>query len=958
MTNIKLQYMKTVILAVVLSVYALTLQAQGFMWTKQFKGTGQVNPTEVIQDENGNYYVYGNFNGEIKIDTVVVNAVALQDVFVAKFNGLGQLQWFKTIAGIGTESAYGIKLSRDKSFIYLSGVFSNTTSFFNQDNLLNNGGNDIYLCKIDLNGNLIWAKNVAYGPTHQMGGYFDIDNNGNIIMVGQFTSSVIFYDDIYDITLTVDDPYQKQSFITKFDADGYPQWSKLFYGTSDVNYIRNLSLIGNEYFLSGQATGTIQYDGKPIVNISSTYKNGFIMKTDANGNFVWIRKILTTNNDLYVIKHTSDANGDQYLAGKFAAYRIKFDSTLTDTSKKVYYNTATNGTYDLFVAKYSRSGSLQWVKLFGSNKDENVINITHSNGQVMLTGSYGSAINFGSITLDYKAQNDGFLSIMDLNGNILNALNSKGKLNEIGNSAYFSNTARNYVWLGEFFSDTVTIGSVNLINDLSTKRDGFITRYGCFDSVSFAITKVTCTGLYNGSITANPSYGSEPYTYLWSNGSTSQTISNLAVGNYTVTVVGANNCELVQTVSLSQIPLLTAEIINVQHNGCFGGTTGSATANPINGNPPYTYKWSNNKTTQTITNLSAGTYTVAITDQCGTKATASVTITQASKVNATVTSTPSTCRGGNDGTATATPIGGSSPYTYKWSNGQTSQTAINLLGGHTYKVTVKDGCQNSVVKSVTITQPVALSGIVITYASSPCVPTGSAIATGTNGTPPYTYKWNTGDTTASISNLSANTTYTVTIKDACNASKSIRKTVGSKVINISTTVTCTPTGSCQGSIKANVTGGDAPYTYEWSNGQTTQTAVNLCKGRYNVTVTDVNGCTKRKTGIYVGNCAKSFMIEDDTDSDNDYDYEELTNTINVYPNPANDVLTIQLPDEELDSDFEFEMYDMIGNKIFEKQSQNAFGQINLDIHHISEGVYIAKVKFGENVLSQKIIISR
>jgi hypothetical protein len=161
---------------------------------------------------------------------------------------------------------------------------------------------------------LIWAKNVAYGPTHQMGGYFDIDNNGNIIMVGQFTSSVIFYDDIYDITLTVDDPYQKQSFITKFDADGYPQWSKLFYGTSDVNYIRNLSLIGNEYFLSGQATGTIQYDGKPIVNISSTYKNGFIMKTDANGNFVWIRKILTTNNDLYVIKHTSDANGDQYLA--------------------------------------------------------------------------------------------------------------------------------------------------------------------------------------------------------------------------------------------------------------------------------------------------------------------------------------------------------------------------------------------------------------------------------------------------------------------------------------------------------------------------------------------------------------------------------------------------------------------------------------------------------------------
>ncbi|NSW45773.1 MAG: T9SS type A sorting domain-containing protein [Bacteroidales bacterium] len=948
--------MKTVLLAVFLGMFTLSLSSQNYIWTKQFKGTGQVNPWGVIQDANGNYYVYGNFNGEIKIDTVSVTAVALQDVFIAKFNGMGQLQWFKTIAGSGTESAYGIKLSRDGSFIYLTGVFNNTISLLGQNNLLNNGGNDIYLAKIDLNGNLIWAKNIAYGPTHQIGGYFDIDNNGNIIMVGQFTSSIIFYDDLFPLELTSDDPYQKQSFIAKFNADGYPQWSKMFYGTSDVNYIRNVTLIGNEYFVSGQANGNIQYDGKPIFSINSNYKNGFIMKTDANGNMQWIRKILTTNNDLYVIKHASDINGDQYITGKFAAYRIKFDSTLTDTSKNVYYNTSTNGTYDLFVAKYSRSGSLQWVKLFGSIKDENVINITHSNGQVMFTGSYGSAMNIGSFALDYKAQNEAFLAIMDLNGNILNVLNAKGKLNEIGNSAHFSNTARNYVWLGEFYSDTVSIGSNNLINDYSTKRDAFLTRYGCFDSLHFDITKVTCIGLSDGSITVTPSYGSEPYNYLWSTGATTPTVSNLAVGNYTVTVVGSNNCSMVQTVFLPQVPLLTASIINVQHNACFGGSSGSATANPINGNPPYTYKWSNGKTTQTISNLYAGTYTVTITDQCGTRATASVTITQSNKVNASVSSTPATCRGGNDGTATAIPIGGSTPYTYKWSDGQTTQTAINLLGGNIYKVTVKDGCANTVVKSITINQPAALSGTVITYASSPCVPTGSAVATGTNGTPPYTYKWNTGATTSSIYNLSANTTYTVTIKDACGAQKSISKTVGAKTITITATPTCTPTGTCQGKIVANVTGGDAPYTYKWSNGQTTQTAINLCTGYYKVTVTDVNGCTKRKTGIYVSNCAKSFTIEDDTYEDNEN--EEITEKIRIYPNPVSDILNIQLPLESLDEYSLIEMYDILGNLITKHQPELTLSEIKINVSHLSEGIYFIKIYQGSQIYQYKMIIRR
>lgn len=949
--------MKTVLTTLLLVIITNSIWSQNYMWTKQFKGTGQANPIDVIQDENGNYYVYGNFNGEIKIDTVTVNAIAFTDIFLAKFNGNGQLQWFKTIAGSGTESAYGIKLSKDKNYIYLSGVFNNTLSFWGQTEILNNGGNDIYLTKIDLAGNVIWAKNIAYGPTHQMGGYFDIDNNGNIIMVGQFTTSVTFYDDQFPINLAADDQYSKQSFVVKFDGNGYPQWSKLFYGTSDLSYIRNVSLVGNEYFVSGQVAGSISYDGKPLFTLPSdisAYRNGIIMKLDANGTMVWNRKILTTNKDLYVIKHTSDLLGDQYITGKFASYRIKFDSTAADTSKKLYYNVTTTGTYDLFVAKYSRSGSFQWAKLYGSNKDENVININFSNGQVMFTGSYGATMNIGSFALDYKAQSDGFLALLDQNGTVSNVLTAKGKLAENGNSGFFSNTARNYAWIGEFYSDSMFYENNVIINDYATKRDGFLARYGCFDSASFAITKVTCLGLSNGSITVNPSYGSEPYSYLWNNGSTTQTISNLPVGNYTVTVVGSNNCSMVQTVFLEQNPLLKAEIINVQHNNCWGASTGSATANPIDGTSPYTYKWSNNKTTQTITNLAAGTYTVTITDQCGTHATASVTITQGANVNATITNTPVTCNGGNDGTATATPISGLPPYTYKWSNGATTQTITNLIGNKTYKVTVKDACANTVVKSTYVTQPAALSGTVITYASSPCVPTGVAIANGINGTPPYSYRWNNGSTNDTIYNLQGGTAYTVTIKDACDATKSIKKTVGSKTILISTTVTCTPTGTCQGSIKANVMGGDPPYTYLWSNGQTSQTATGLCRASYKITVTDANGCTKTKSNIYVSNCTKSFETEQD---DFNEEYDQINNEILIYPNPAYDILNIKIPVESMDEYYEIEIYDVIGNLVYKQKPSLVQDQIKINISNFSKGVYMIKMIQGNNLFQRKIIIS-
>lgn len=104
--------MKKVFISVVLSIICLATFSQNYIWVKEFKGSGQVNPVEVLQDDKGDYYVYGNFNGEIKFDTLTFNAVALQDIFIAKYSTEGNLVWVKFITGSGTENAYGFKFNK------------------------------------------------------------------------------------------------------------------------------------------------------------------------------------------------------------------------------------------------------------------------------------------------------------------------------------------------------------------------------------------------------------------------------------------------------------------------------------------------------------------------------------------------------------------------------------------------------------------------------------------------------------------------------------------------------------------------------------------------------------------------------------------------------------------------------------------------------------------------------
>jgi subtilisin-like proprotein convertase family protein len=288
-------------------------------------------------------------------------------------------------------------------------------------------------------------------------------------------------------------------------------------------------------------------------------------------------------------------------------------------------------------------------------------------------------------------------------------------------------------------------------------------------------TNVTCNGGSNGTATANATGGSGSYTYAWSNGGNTQTITSLAAGTYNVTVTSGGQTATASVV-ITQPAALSVSATGT--NASCGSNNGTATANPSGGTSPYSYLWSNGGTTQTITGLAAGTYTVTTTDDNGCTASSSVTIVSSSSMSVNVTGTNVSCNGGNNGTATANPVGGTPPYTYAWSNGGTTQTISGLAAG-TYNVTVtsSNGCSGT--GSVTITQPAALtvsvSGVNPTSGNN-----GSATANPSGGTSPYSYLWSNGGTTQTITGLGAGT-YTVTVTDAnnCTATGSVTLTGGS-----------------------------------------------------------------------------------------------------------------------------------------------------------------------------------
>ncbi|ELR71019.1 internalin, putative [Fulvivirga imtechensis AK7] len=301
--------------------------------------------------------------------------------------------------------------------------------------------------------------------------------------------------------------------------------------------------------------------------------------------------------------------------------------------------------------------------------------------------------------------------------------------------------------------------------------------------------------------------------------------------------------------------------IETQDINCFGEATGSATVIIDDGQEPFTYQWSNGGSDQTISGVVAGEYSVTITDATGESLNLSALINQAASMEVVLDVADASCGGKNDGSASVTVIGGTTPYTYAWSNGATTGN-IDGVGAGYYELVVTDavGCKKVV--------PVSIENITTIEVSALSTPTGCAEANGSldltvsGGTAPYAYAWSNGSTSEDIDALGAGV-YQVQVTDAngCSVSRSfiVKEENPLKLTAVTTRTSCVENNS--GAIDLTVSGGSGVYTYLWSNGATTEDIQNLAAGFYTVTVTDTGGC---QATLRISIVAETFQVSSNT----------------------------------------------------------------------------------------------
>jgi gliding motility-associated-like protein len=368
------------------------------------------------------------------------------------------------------------------------------------------------------------------------------------------------------------------------------------------------------------------------------------------------------------------------------------------------------------------------------------------------------------------------------------------------------------------------------------------------------ITDVSCNGGNDGAITTSATGGSGIFTYDWSNLQSGATINSLAAGAYTVSVNDGAGCTATATYNVTQPAALIINAANITNIGCGGNLSGSITANVSGGTPSYTYNWSQQSNSQsfsgqTITGLTADVYNVTVADINGCSATDAYTVTQVPALTYTQSSTNVSCNGGNDGTATIAITAGTAPYSYDWNGtGAQANATLSTASAGVVSVTFTDA-NCSVTTTFTITEPTAIVIAEVSQTSVSCNGGSDGTETisvsgGTTGVTGYTYLWSNTQTGTTATTLSAGSiSVTVTDENLCTATQSFIISEPSILSATTSSTNSTCYQSPDGSVTVVGTGGTVPYTYLWSDAQTTATAINLLAGSYNCTVTDFNGCT-------------------------------------------------------------------------------------------------------------------
>lgn len=498
--------MKSNIFTILLTTFTINLfgQNQLFEWAKSIGGDYNCTSSCITTDNQGNTYISGEFTGIVDFDPGVgiysLNSNGISNVFICKFNSYGSLIWAKRFGSFGT---FVNDITVDNlGNIFTTGFFEGSGDFDPGAPILNfqsNGNQDCFISKIDSTGNLVWAKQI--GADHkQIGRSITRDNSNNIYVSGDFNDNVDF-DPNVGIYFLAPSNNQDGVFILKLDDLGNFIWAKKIEG----QYIYPTRIRcdnNNNILITGKFHGGVDFDPGPDATTLNGYFTTFICKLNLSGGFIWAKEI-AGESTCYGI--SIDVNNNIYLTGTFIGI-----GDFNPSDSVVYNLVSQGGGNDAFVCKLYSTGGFGWAKVLGGYGLDVGTGITlDGSGNVYTCGYFTGTSDFDPGPLIYNFQTIGipnsFISCLNSNGNFVWAnVMAENPINTPTPELYCTGIALdsyNNLFTAGYFSGLWDFNQGTLISNLynSANYSGYTSYINKMSYPKILNLKLFLQGYYTGS---------------------------------------------------------------------------------------------------------------------------------------------------------------------------------------------------------------------------------------------------------------------------------------------------------------------------------------------------------------------------------------------------------------------------------------------------------------------------
>ena len=449
-----MNYLKLIVLALILLVASSYLGAEMPPW-QWAKGTGAVHTDAgeaIAIDSDGYIYSTGRFCDTVDFGSISLTAAGPEDIYVAKHDANGNFLWVRRAGGTSSDIGRDIAIDNEGN-VYITGHFSETADF-GPTSFTCYGRTDIFVAKLDTNGNWLWAQR-GYGPGEDASYGIALDEFANVYLTGHFAGTISFGDTSLTASGSTD------IFVAQLSTNGFWQWAQKAGGiTRDGGRDIAVDHLGFVY-VSGVFFHLCDFGS---ISLATGYdEDVFVACMDSAGNWIWAKQAGGSSSDSGH-RLTVDNMGHIFLAGVFGGTATFGTIELTSS-----------GPYDIYVAKLDIYGHWLWAVRGGGTGEESVNGLcTDSDGHCYLTGQFSATSSFGGTSLTSSGSNDIYVAKLDFSGNWLWAGRAGGELNDCGNGIVVNDFGNIYV--NGFYSDNADFGTHDLSG--SGYWDIFIAKIG------------------------------------------------------------------------------------------------------------------------------------------------------------------------------------------------------------------------------------------------------------------------------------------------------------------------------------------------------------------------------------------------------------------------------------------------------------------------------------------------